>query len=246
MLCLTCDGYLYEGTRFNALKEARRGEDCQGIPIVRFHVRCTRCSAEVTIRTDPEAFGYVCEKGAKRSRWGSPAEATGAQRRDRPAKKAGQGEEEDPKRDAVAELETKTAEARREMSLADALDEIRMRNSRIERLGSGSDHRSIAATLEHHEKAKIDREGAGTTRRAIAAMERHRAMEEADGMTIHPPPPPPHLYFLSKGASKTKPVLKGIRKKGISGGQGRGSSIKPQVSRDEPKRSLVDYRSDED
>ncbi|KAK8062314.1 hypothetical protein PG997_014411 [Apiospora hydei] len=245
MRCLTCGEYLPKGRKFNARKETSQEERYLGIQIFRFYIRCTRCSAEITFKTDPKLSDYVCERGAKRNvePWRpSTAEETDEQRLDRLEK---EGQDEDQERDAIVELETKTLDAKREMAVADALDEIRIRNSRIERLGSGSVHLGTATTLEDDEKTRIDREDADAARRAFAATRHDRTMEEADGI-ITDPSPPPLLSSTSKGATKTKPVLKGIKKKGISVFQEQGSSPGPQVARDEPKRSLVDYSSDED
>lgn len=34
-----------------------------GIQIVRFYFKCTKCSAEFTVKTDPRNSGYVVEFG---------------------------------------------------------------------------------------------------------------------------------------------------------------------------------------
>lgn len=33
------------------------------IKIYRFYIRCPRCSAEITFKTDPKNADYVCEHG---------------------------------------------------------------------------------------------------------------------------------------------------------------------------------------
>ena len=47
--------YIYRGTKFNSRVETVKGEKYLGtIPIRRFYIRCTKCVATITFRTDPE------------------------------------------------------------------------------------------------------------------------------------------------------------------------------------------------
>lgn len=64
--CLTCGEYIYRGKKFNARKETVLGEAYLGIKIYRFYVRCTRCSNEITFKTDPKRADYLAELGAVR------------------------------------------------------------------------------------------------------------------------------------------------------------------------------------
>ena len=129
MKCISCGEYIYKGRKFNARKETS-DEKYYSIPIYRFYIRCTRCSAEITFKTDPKNMDYTCEKGAKRNfeRWRdqSATEETEEQRLDRL-------EQDEEEKNAMVELETKTLDAKREMQIADALDEIRVWNARMER-----------------------------------------------------------------------------------------------------------------
>ncbi|GAB7347001.1 hypothetical protein MBLNU459_g3150t1 [Dothideomycetes sp. NU459] len=129
MKCTSCGEYIYKGRKFNARKETT-DEKYYAISIFRFYIRCTRCSAEITFRTDPKNMDYECEKGAKRNfepwREAKLAEETEEERLDRL-------EREEAERDAMKELEAKTLDAKTEMQIADALDEIRTRNARNER-----------------------------------------------------------------------------------------------------------------
>jgi Saf4/Yju2 protein len=52
--CNTCGEYIYKGKKFNARKEVAEGEVYYGIKILRFYIKCTRCSAEITFKTDPK------------------------------------------------------------------------------------------------------------------------------------------------------------------------------------------------
>lgn len=130
MKCTSCGEYIYKGRKFNARKETPENERYLGIQIYRFYIRCTRCSSEITFKTDPKNQDYTCEKGAKRStepwRKVDEVDETDEQRLDRL-------EREEEERNAMEELEAKTVDAKREMAVADALDEIRTRNARLER-----------------------------------------------------------------------------------------------------------------
>lgn len=54
MKCTHCGEYIYRGRKFNARKENLE-EKYLSIPIYRFYIRCTRCSGEITFRTDPKS-----------------------------------------------------------------------------------------------------------------------------------------------------------------------------------------------
>ncbi|KAF2170770.1 hypothetical protein M409DRAFT_18743 [Zasmidium cellare ATCC 36951] len=129
MKCTTCGEFIYKGRKFNARKETT-DEKYYAITIFRFYIRCTRCSAEITFKTDPKNMDYTCEKGAKRNfepwREAKLAEETEEERLDRL-------EREEEERDAMKELEKKTVDAKTEMAIADALDDVRHRNAARER-----------------------------------------------------------------------------------------------------------------
>jgi hypothetical protein len=83
--------------------------------------RCPRCSAEITFKTDPKNTDYVAENGASRNfePWRGDEEPSGS--------------ESDPD-DPMKALEDRTLDSKREMDIMDALDEIRTRNARSERV----------------------------------------------------------------------------------------------------------------
>ncbi|EOA25376.1 hypothetical protein CARUB_v10018707mg [Capsella rubella] len=62
--CNTCGNYMSEGTKFNCREEEVINETYLGNKIHRFYIKCTRCLAEVTIKTDPKNNGYIVESGA--------------------------------------------------------------------------------------------------------------------------------------------------------------------------------------
>ena len=82
---------------------------------------------------------YECEKGATRNfepwREAKDQEETEEERLNRL--------EEEENESAMAKLETKTLDSKRDMMIADALDEIRTRNARMER----KDHAEVLETL---------------------------------------------------------------------------------------------------
>ncbi|KAI0119992.1 DUF572-domain-containing protein [Nemania sp. FL0031] len=162
MKCLQCGEYIYRGRKFNARKETPLDEKYLGtIQIFRFYIKCTRCSAEICFRTDPKHNDYACERGAKRNTepWRVGREETDEERLDRL-------EKEEEERDAMVELEAKTVDAKREMAVADALDEIRTRNARFER--ADRDGLEVGVTSVIDEEAELqEKEDAEAARRAF-------------------------------------------------------------------------------
>ncbi|KAM4056030.1 pre-mRNA-splicing factor cwf16 [Hirsutella rhossiliensis] len=174
MRCMTCGEFIYKGRKFNSRKETNFEERYLGLQIFFFHIKCTRCSAEITFRTDPKNNDYAMVKGAVRNmepwRNRDTKEETMEQRLDRLEREEAEaaGEEE---KNAMADLEAKNADARREMAVADALDEIRYRNARINRSEKeGVDYADLVVRAEDEELARQDREDEEAARRAFAAF----------------------------------------------------------------------------
>ncbi|KAF9070314.1 CWC16 protein [Rhodocollybia butyracea] len=132
MRCNTCGEYIYKGKKFNARKETVDGEDYYGIKIFRFYIKCTLCSAEITFKTDPKNTDYAAEHGASRNFEPWRDEEAGEEE-DRLAKM--EEEENNP----MKALENRTTDSKREMDILDALQDIRARNARNERLGNSAD-----------------------------------------------------------------------------------------------------------
>ncbi|KAJ7209743.1 CWC16 protein [Mycena pura] len=131
MRCNTCGEYIYKGKKFNARKETVDNEDYYGIKIFRFYIKCTLCSAEITFKTDPKNTDYTAEHGASRNfePWREEKEV---EEIDRLAKL--EEEENNP----MKVLENRTTDSKREMEILDALQDIRARNARNERVGNTS------------------------------------------------------------------------------------------------------------
>jgi hypothetical protein len=98
-----------------------------GIDVFRFYFRCTRCSQELTIKTDPENSDYVAELNCTRNFDMRKEEAA-----DVADQKKQRKEEEEL--DAMKQLENRTMDSRMEMEILDALDEIKSLNARQQRL----------------------------------------------------------------------------------------------------------------
>ncbi|KAF9228788.1 DUF572-domain-containing protein [Gyrodon lividus] len=132
MRCNTCGEYVYKGKKFNARKETVEGEDYYGIKIFRFYIKCTLCSAEITFKTDPKNTDYTAEHGASRNfePW---REEKVVEEEDRLARL--EEEENNP----MKALENRTVDAKREMDILDALQDIRAKNARNERVGQSVD-----------------------------------------------------------------------------------------------------------
>ncbi|GMP83867.1 hypothetical protein CsSME_00037639 [Camellia sinensis var. sinensis] len=94
-----------------------------GIQIFRFYFKCTKCSVELTIKTDPQNSDYVVESGASRNF--EPWRA-----KDEEADKEKQKRETEEMGDAMKSLENRTLDSKREMDILAALDEVKPMRSR--------------------------------------------------------------------------------------------------------------------
>ncbi|CAN1335548.1 Splicing factor YJU2 [Linum perenne] len=121
--CNTCGNYIYKGTKFNSRKEDVIGETYLGIQIFRFYFKCTRCSAELAMKTDPQNSDYVVESGATRNfePWRKEDEELDGIKQKRDAEEMG---------DAMKALENRTLDSKREMDILAALDEMKSMKSR--------------------------------------------------------------------------------------------------------------------
>ncbi|KAL9937994.1 hypothetical protein V8E36_003539 [Tilletia maclaganii] len=155
MRCNTCGEYIYKGKKFNARKETVQNETYYGIRIFRFYIKCTRCSAEITFKTDPKNTDYVAEHGASRNfePWrdteggsGEGAEEADADPLAHLIEEEEGGKKRDAELDPMKALEARTLESKREMEVLDALQDIQTRNARNERADTGAilDHLAAA------------------------------------------------------------------------------------------------------
>ncbi|KAI8102508.1 hypothetical protein M9435_006108 [Picochlorum sp. BPE23] len=135
--CNTCGNFMYKGTKFNTRMENVKGEDYLGIRLYRFYYKCTNCSAEFCMKTDPKSTDYIVEAGATRNyeAWRDKEEA---------AERVKAKREEEEKGDAMKALENRTLDSKREMDIMTALDEMKSLKSRHANI----DHDTALAALK--------------------------------------------------------------------------------------------------
>ncbi|KAM3552128.1 hypothetical protein ARSEF4850_007533 [Beauveria asiatica] len=184
MKCLTCGEFIYRGRKFNSRKVTDQAQRYLNIQIYQFHIKCTRCSAEITFRTDPKNNDYAMVSGAMRNmepwRDRGAADESLEDRLDRLEREEAEAAGEEAEgRSAMEELEAKNADARREMAAADALDEIRQRNARIHRSEKeGVDFADAVVRGEDEERRRQDAEDVEAARRAFAHVSVKAGVED--------------------------------------------------------------------
>lgn len=268
MRCTSCGEYIYRGRKFNARKETTE-EKYYAITIFRFYIRCTRCSAEITFKTDPKNMDYECEKGAKRNfepwREAKLAEETEEEMLDRM-------EREEAEKDSMKDLEKKTIDAKTEMAIADALDDVRMRNAARERKDKEGGAGPVLGRDDEQdeERERVEREieeqarlaflgGTGERVRRLGddlliegeddAPEKVNRAEEQDKAAMPPPP----LSTFQRQAKKKKDFSAAL---GIKSGNANGNHSKMNEGAStasngtaapaKPAGPLVGYGSDSD
>ncbi|XP_050040108.1 splicing factor YJU2 [Dermacentor andersoni] len=123
MRCKTCGEYIYKGKKFNARKETVQNEDYLGIKVFRFYIKCPRCLAEITFKTDPANSDYIVEHGASRNFQALKLAEEAAEREARE-------EEEEEKNNPMKLLEKRTKASKQEMDLIEALEDLKDLNKR--------------------------------------------------------------------------------------------------------------------
>ncbi|XP_063249154.1 splicing factor YJU2-like [Prinia subflava] len=123
MRCKTCGEYIYKGKKFNARKETVQNELYLGLPLFRFYIKCTRCLAELTFKTDPENTDYTMEHGATRN---FQAEKLLEEEEKRLQKER----EEEELNNPMKVLENRTKDSKLEMEVVENLQELKELNQR--------------------------------------------------------------------------------------------------------------------
>lgn len=255
MKCLHCGEFIYKGRKFNARKETS-DEKYYNIAIFRFYIRCTRCSGEITFKTDPKNMDYECERGAKRNfepwREAKLAEETEEERLDRL-------EREEAEKDAMKELETKVLDAKTEMAIADALDEIRSRNARIEKADKEGGSKADVVDLVDEKRKREEDEDTEAARKAFENRTLPDIGEEViedEEMAFDAPVEAQIPAFVKKQVKPKKDagVALGIKKKLVNGAASSSAPAqtpltKVPVNGAEPKKPamlVAGYDSDSD
>jgi len=128
MRCKTCGNYIYRGTKFNSRVETVKGEKYLGtIPIRRFYIRCPKCVATITFKTDPENQDYAMETGATRN---FEANRMWQLMEKREIEAVAEEERTNP----MVALENRTAKSNQQMIMQENLEEL---YELAEKIGSG-------------------------------------------------------------------------------------------------------------
>eukprot|EP00316_Scyphosphaera_apsteinii_P020608 CAMPEP_0119342056 /NCGR_PEP_ID=MMETSP1333-20130426/103916_1 /TAXON_ID=418940 /ORGANISM="Scyphosphaera apsteinii, Strain RCC1455" /LENGTH=352 /DNA_ID=CAMNT_0007354193 /DNA_START=15 /DNA_END=1073 /DNA_ORIENTATION=+ len=175
--CTTCGEYMYKGKKFNSRKQDVDGPEGEylGIKIFRFYFKCVSCSAEFTIKTDPQNMDYAVEGGVTRN-------FEAYKDVEEQKKQILSAREESEKDDPMAKLENKTRDSKMEMDILDALDEVRTQNAKVARLQVDdviAQHRE--ATRKNSEQAsqvELDESDESVVRQAFA--ERVKRLRDED------------------------------------------------------------------
>lgn len=172
MRCKTCGEYIYKGKKFNARKETVQNEVYLGLPIFRFYIKCTRCLAEITFKTDPENTDYTMEHGATRN---FQAEKLLEEEEKRVQKEREDEELNNP----MKVLENRTKDSKLEMEVLENLQELKDLNQR-------QAHVDFEAMLRQHrlsEEELQQRQQEEDEREAVALLEeaqKRRLLEDSD------------------------------------------------------------------
>lgn len=190
--CKTCGEYIYKGKKFNARKETVQNEAYLGLPIFRFYIKCTRCLAEITFKTDPENTDYTMEHGATRN---FQAEKLLEEEEKRIQKEREDEELNNP----MKVLENRTKDSKLEMEVLENLQELKDLNQR-------QAHVDFEAMLRQHRMSEEERrkqeqeEDEQETAVLVEEARKRRLLEDSDSEEDAAAPP------LSRAAPRPKPT----------------------------------------
>lgn len=160
MRCNSCGEYIYKSKKFNARKQVT-DEVYLDVKIIRFFIRCPRCSGEIRFKTDPKNSDYQTEYGAVRNyepwRDEKKVEETLDERLDRLEQEEKELEElkkqgkamPDPSKlgsavtteggDVMAEIEARQKANIDEQEGIERLEELKERTARLNKIGRDVD-----------------------------------------------------------------------------------------------------------
>lgn len=246
MRCQTCGDFIYKGKKFNARKQPT-GESYLGIKIIRFYIRCPRCAGEIRFKTDPQNSDYVTEAGAARNLepWRDQQkeeetmedrlvrlereEAEAAAAAEEAAKHGGapgaggagvSARDGGTAADPFAGLEAKVDQARHEMEVQDELEDLQLRNARLDELaaaqhlppsssGTNGNGTGVSAQSrkEDEEDAELARQIFGSVKRATTAAS-GPAKASGEGKVLAAATAIPTTARVSKKRSKAGIVVR--------------------------------------
>lgn len=161
--------------------------------VFRFYIRCTRCNAEFTFKTDPKNSDYTAEHNCQRNfePWRAKEATENALNQEKdeanhptlPISRAQRcqnskmltvllGSLQEEANDAMKKLENVTKDSKREMDILDALDEVRMLNARNNDITTDqmlNDLRERAAKQQEQEEVKTTDADEEEVKNAFAA-----------------------------------------------------------------------------
>lgn len=169
------------------------------------------CSAEITFKTDPKNTDYSAEHGASRNfePW---REEKAVEEEDRLAKL--EQEENNP----MKVLENRTVDSKREMDILDALQDIRARNARNERVGQSADlldqiHVEEIETEEDKERKLAEEEDERLVREVFAkipAPDASASSSSSSSKGAGPSDAPEKVITVKRKAGAQEPDLQSL------------------------------------
>lgn len=164
--------------------------------VLRFYMRCSACSAEITFKTDPENSSYTVEHGAT-ANWVPWQPGGGGESGGGPSSSAAPPPPE-AEGDAMAALEARVAASKRELDMLDAVDELRARAAARAALAPDAALAALAAADGGEGgEADPDAEDEAAVARMLAEKASRVARLADDEETAAAPPPPASTTALA-------------------------------------------------
>jgi len=152
MRCNTCGEYIARAKKFNMRREKVVGEDYLGLMIFRFYLRCPRCVAEITFKTDLKNCDYEMEHGATRNFMAQ----TLIKREEAALKEEKANEVLDP----MTVLENRTKDSQKEMAMIDTLEELQELQRKSSKISHDDVISMVRAPTEEQAKQELARQEA--------------------------------------------------------------------------------------
>jgi len=150
MRCNTCGEYIARAKKFNMRREKVVGEDYLGLMIFRFYLRCPRCVAEITFKTDLKNCDYEMEHGATRNFMAQ----TLIKREEAALKEEKAKEVLDP----MTVLENRTKDSQKEMAMMDTLEELQEMTRKSSKISHDDVINMVRAPAEEIAKRELERQ----------------------------------------------------------------------------------------